>query len=138
VRGRDAEPARQALDIVDTVGSERRSPFSLRIGDIAGGISCLAAISAQRTKRFGQQGDFLVAQTADALLQRFGFHRDSRADWSSLVLIDATLGTKITDFVDERVGAIGWFGYHASAHPAVAGAAAWQLRGKRKGHFPMG
>ncbi len=62
MRGGDAKPPRQPLDVLDAVLPKRRGPLPLGCSRVARSIPCLPALPAQGAQRLTQKRSFIVAQ----------------------------------------------------------------------------
>ena len=67
VRGRDTEPSRQPLDVLDAIGLDRRWPLRLSLGRVAGSVPGVPALTAQGAERLPEQGPFIVTQAVYGL-----------------------------------------------------------------------
>lgn len=60
--GASAKPASQPFDVIDPIGTQRRSALSRRIGDVTGRIPGFPALRPQGAQRFTQQLPLVLAQ----------------------------------------------------------------------------
>jgi hypothetical protein len=65
MRGASAKPTSHAFDVIDPIGTQRRSALSHRFCGVTGRVPSFSALRPQGAQRFTQQLPLVLAQAID-------------------------------------------------------------------------